>query len=122
MRAHRLDEQLDFACGDAQDISLASDLNKSFFPALARLQEAGEVRALTRLGDAQVERAKASLEGALAIAMAMAQTLGGPLRLGGAKLLGNFDFHELLKDESKHVTKKIRLLFEHSVAQLIEEG
>tara|TARA_B100000686_G_C16657923_1_gene899238 strand:+ start:401 stop:985 length:585 start_codon:yes stop_codon:yes gene_type:complete len=120
--AHRLDELLDFACGDAQDIGFASDLNKSLFPALARLEEAGKVGALASLGDAQVKRAKAGFEGALAIAVAISGTRPRALRLGSAKLLRDFDFHELLEHESEHLAKKVRLLVEHGVAQIIEEG
>src|SRR3954471_21678369 len=81
-RAERLDEVVDGAGRDARDVGLLHDGGERLLGEPSRLQEAGEVRALAQLRNAQLDRAGAGLPGALPVAVALRQTLGALLAIG----------------------------------------
>src|SRR5207344_3578434 len=76
-QAHRLDQFVDPAGRDAADPGFLDHRDQRLLGGLARLEEWREVRPLAQLGDAQLERAQARVEAALAIPVAVIETVAG---------------------------------------------
>lgn len=72
---HRLDEIVHLAGRDTLDPRLLDHRDQSLLGRAARLQKAREVRALPQLGDLEIERPQARVEGAVAIAVALRRAL-----------------------------------------------
>jgi len=73
----------------------------------ARLEEAREVGALAQLRDAQLDRAGAGLPGALPVAVALRQTLGALLAIGGSGQAGDLHLHQALGRKADHLPQQV---------------
>jgi hypothetical protein len=83
-------------------------------------EEAWEVAALAQLGDAQLHGAGARLPKAIAVAVALDQSLGALLAVNGAGQLLHFQLHQPLGSEADHVAQQIGVgVFSTSVFRLI---
>ena len=105
--AERLDEVVDGAGRDALDVGLLHDGGERLLGEPSRLQEAGEVRALAQLRDAQLDRAGAGLPGALPVAVALRQTLGALLAIGGSGQAGDLHLHQALGRKADHLPQQV---------------
>jgi len=73
----------------------------------ARLQEAREVGALAQLWDAQFDGAGARLPDAIAVAVALSDTIGALLAVSGAGQAFDLQLHQPLGRKSDHLAQKI---------------
>jgi transposase len=74
-----------------------------------RLEEAGEVAAVTQLGSAQLDRAGTGLPVAIAIAVALDQPVRVRLVIGSADQRAYLKFHEPLGGECDHLAQHVRV-------------
>jgi hypothetical protein len=74
--AHGLNQFVDRAGRDALDIGFLHNRGDGLLRHAARLEEAGEIAALAQLGNAQFDRPGARLPIAIAVAVALDQTVG----------------------------------------------
>jgi hypothetical protein len=78
----------------------------SAFSAIGRGEEGGVVAALAQLRDAQLDRPRARLPGAVAIAVAVIDPgLAGPVRSAGEAL--NLELHQALRGKANHLAQQL---------------
>ena len=106
---HRLDQIVDRAGRDALDVGLLDHGGERLLGHPPRLQEAREVGALPQPGDAQLDRAGARLPVALAIAVALRQTLRALLPEGRAGQPADLQLHQALGGKADHLAQQIRI-------------
>lgn len=107
--AHGLHEIVDRAGRDALHVGFLHHGGERLLGHAAGLQEAGEVGALAQLGDAQFDRVGASLPNPVAVAVALRQTLGALLAIGGPGLAFHFHLHQTLGGKADHLAQQIRI-------------
>ena len=100
--AHRLHQLINPPGRHAADPGLLDHRDQRLLGGLARLEERREVRPLAQLGDAQLERAQACVEAALAIAVAVVQPLGAdqPFDIGSIRICSTASATERRKSPS----------------------
>ncbi len=113
--AHRLHQLVDPPGRDAADPGLLDHRDQRLLGRLARLEERRKVRPLAQLGDAQLERAEARVEAAIAIAIAVIEPLGAALVPAGADQTLDIGFHQDLQHRLRHGSQEI------AVAALLQQ-
>ena len=113
--AHRLHQLVDPPGRHAADPGLLDHRDQRLLGGLARLQERREVRPLAQLGDAQLERAEARVEAALAIAVAVIEPIAAALVPAGADQPFDIGFHQDLQHRLRHGSQEI------AVAALLQQ-
>jgi hypothetical protein len=106
----RLDQLIDSPGRDAADIGLLDDRDQRLLGALARLQEAREIRALADLGDLQLDLAGTRVPTPGAIAVAMRRAVLGALTALGADQLRDLGLHQLLRDRPHRLADHVSVL------------
>jgi len=102
-----LDQIIHGAGRDALDVGLLDHRRQRFLGHPARLQEAGEVRALAQLRDAQFDRASPRLPVSVTVAVALDQSLGALLAVGRAGQAAHFQLHQSLGCKTDHLAQQI---------------
>ena len=105
--AHRLDQIVDGARGDALDVGLLDHRGQGLLGHPAGLQKAGEVAALAHLGDAQLHGPGPRLPIAIAVAVALNQPLGRTLAVRGAGQSLDLQFHQPMRGKADHLAQKV---------------
>jgi hypothetical protein len=105
-----LDELFDPPRGHPAHVGLLHDRHQRLLRSLARLQEAGEVAALTDLGDLQLDLTRPGVPPPGPIAVAMRRPIVGALTMGGADQLGHLDLHQLLRHYPHRLTDHVTVL------------
>jgi hypothetical protein len=105
--AHRPDEVVDRAGRHALHIGLLNDRVQPLLGHPPRLEEAREVRALAKLGDAQLDRSGSRLPVPIAVAVALRQPIRRTLAVRRAGLGAHLHLHQPLGGEGDHVTKNV---------------
>jgi hypothetical protein len=101
--AHGLHEVIDRAGRDTLDVGLLDHSGERLLGHPARLQEAGEVRALAQLRDAQFDRAGPRLPVSVTVAVALDQSLGALLAVGRAGQAAHLQLHQSLGCKTDHL-------------------
>ena len=104
---HGLNQIVDRAGRDALDIGLLHDRGERLLRHPARLEEAREIAALAQLGNAQLHRSGARLPIAVAVAVALRQTVGRAFAMGRAGAALNVQLHQALGGKADHLAQKI---------------
>jgi hypothetical protein len=116
-----LDELIDTPRRDAAHVGLLHHADERLLAALARLQEAREVAALSDLRDLQLDLARPGVPPPRPIAVAMRRAVLGALTMRRADELGHLDLHQLTGDRldrlADHVTV---LLMQHPADDLLD--
>src|SRR3954462_7277528 len=105
-----LDELIDATGRDAADISLLDDRDERLLAALAGLQEAREVAALTDLRDLQLDLTRPRVPPPGPIAVAMRRPVLGALAMTGADQLGHLGVHQLAGDRPHRLADHVTVL------------
>ncbi len=108
-QTHGLHEVVDAPGRDATDPGLLDHRDQSFLGHLAGLEERREVAALAELGDAQLERAQARVEAAVAVAVAVVQPVGRALVARRADHAFDVGLHQDLQHGLGHGAQKVAL-------------
>jgi hypothetical protein len=95
------------AGGNAADPGLLDHRDEGFFAGVAGLQEGREVAALAQLGDTQVQLAEAGIQAAVAVAVAIGDTLARAFVAASANLAFDIGFHEHLHDGLRGLAEEI---------------
>jgi site-specific DNA recombinase len=114
--AHRLDQVIDRAGGDALDVGFLDHRGQRLFRHPAGFEEAREVTALAQLGDAQFDGSGAGFPGAIAIAIALRETLGASAAMRRAGQAFDFQLHQALGGEADHLAQEV------AVGGLLQQG
>src|SRR5215469_219735 len=114
-KPHRLHQIIHPPGRHAADPGLLNDRDQCLLRALARFQERWKVAALPQLWDAQLQGAKASVEGALAVTVAPGDALAAALVTSGADQAFDVALHQQLQHRLSHRSQKI------SVAGLLQK-
>src|SRR4051812_8709594 len=94
----------------AADIGLLDDRDERLLGALARLQEAREVAALTDLRDLQLDLPGPRVPPPRPIAVAMRRPILGPLAVSRADQLGDLGLHQLLRHHAHRLADHVTVL------------
>jgi hypothetical protein len=105
--AHRPDQLVDRAGRDALDVGLLDHRRQRFLGQPARLEETWKIAALAQLGDAQLHRPGAGLPIALAIPVAVGQSLAAALAVAGAGPAFDLQLHQALRGKTDHLAQQI---------------
>ena len=89
------------------DPGLLDHRHEGFFAGLAGLQEGREVAALAQFGNTQVQLAQAGIQAAVAVAVAIGDTLAGAFVAACANPALDIGFHEHLHDSLRGLTEEI---------------
>ena len=106
---HRLHQIVDAAGRHTADPGLLDDRDQRLLRALAGLQKRREIAALPQLRDAQLQRAQARVEGAVAVAVAPRRTLAAALVAPGSDQPLDVVLHQQLQHRFCHSSQKITL-------------
>src|SRR3954453_1461588 len=116
-----LDELIDPPRRHAADIGLLDDRAERLLGALARLQEAREVAALTDLRDLQLDLPGPRVPPPRPIAVAMRRPILGPLAVSRADQLGDLGLHQLLRHHAHRLADPVAvLLTQHPTDALLD--
>jgi len=116
-----LDELIDATRRDTADIRLLDDAHERLLAALARLQEAREVAALTDLRDLQLDLTRARIPSPRPIAIAMRRPILRALPALRADQLRHLGLHQLLRHHAHRVTDHVTvLLTQHAPDDLLD--
>ena len=105
--AHRLHQLVDRAGRDALDVGLLDHRGERLLGRPARLEEPGEVAALSQLRDLQIDRAGARLPEPVAVAVAAVGPLGASLAVGGRAQALDVHLHHALGDVLDHLAQQV---------------
>ena len=89
------------------DIGLLDDGGQCLFGEPSRLQETWKVAALAQLGDAQLDRPGSRLPVAIAVAVALGETVGALLAVRGASQRPDLQLHQPLGGEADHLAHNV---------------
>src|SRR6516162_9633294 len=87
---------------DTADPGLLDHRDQRLLGSLARLEERREVRSLTQLGDAQLQRAEARVQTPLAISVAVIEPVSAALVTAGADQAFDIGLHQNLQHRLSH--------------------
>ena len=104
---HRLHQLVDRAGGDALDVGLLDHRGERLLGRPTRLEEPGEVAALSELRDLQVDRAGAGLPEPVAVAVAAVGPLGASLAEGRSAAPLDVHLHHALGDVLDHLAQQV---------------
>ena len=107
--AHGLYEIVHRAGRDALDVGLLDHSRQGLLGHPPGLQEAGIVRPLAQLGDAQLHRTSPRLPVSVTIAVALDQSLGALLAVGRTGQAAHLQFHQPLGRKADHLAQQIRV-------------
>ncbi len=109
LHAHRLDQVIDGAGGDALDVGLLDDSRQGLLRHATRLEEGRKVAAAAQLGNAQLDGACPGFPISLAVAVALIGPSGAALaRCSPAGRLG-LQLHEALGGKADHLAQECRV-------------
>ena len=91
------------------DVGLLDHGGQRLLGHTARLQEAREVAALAKLRDAQLNRARARLPDAVAVAVALHEPVWRAFSESGAGEAGNLHLHQPFGGEADHLAQDVRV-------------
>lgn len=104
------DQLVDPAGRDAEHVRLGDDLRERALAAPARLEQpVRKVRILAQLGDAQVDRPKASVPAPVAVPVALVDALRRPGAMRGAGEAVDVGGHDPIDDVVQEVAQQVRL-------------
>ena len=107
--AESLREIVHRARGDALDVGFLYHCCQSLLGHLPGFEEAGKVRPLAKLGDAKLHRPRSRLPVAVAVAIALDQSFGVLLAVGGPGQRPYLQRHEPFGGVPDHLTQQVRI-------------
>src|SRR6202035_3265007 len=109
LHPHRPHQIVDRAGRDALDVGFLDDGGQRLLGQAARLEEGREIAAAPQLGDAQLDRTRAGLPVAVAVAVAMVASLRAALAVPGAAQSFALQLHQALGSKADHLAQECRI-------------
>jgi len=105
--AHRLDELVHRACGNALHISFLDHGGEGLFGRATRLQKTWEIAAFAQFRDLQIDRSGTCVPRTLTKTVAAIGPIGAALAVGGRAQVLDVHVHHPLRDVANHLAHQI---------------
>jgi hypothetical protein len=115
------DQVVDAPRADTVDVRLLDDGYQRSFPASPRLEQRRVVATIAHTRHTQFDAADTRIPCPIAIAISFTGALGSAFVLLGAEMLGNFQFHQLLRHRAHTLAQEVDVLVHFGLAQQLEK-